>query len=106
LRDGTRPQRQGAAIDSPEKSAKRAGKRILFLSLRRIVARGGDWREILSAVTVLDLVLRRMQRRLHRVRNLVWANREETKIMMRGMAYDKWKIPVQNHSGHKLKQTI
>ena len=102
LRDGSRAKRQGVAIDSPEKFTKRAGERVLFLSLRRIIVGGGGRRAFLSAVAVLDLVLWRMRRRLHRVGNLVWANREETKAMTRAVWIEVMKMSRHNSQNMKL----
>jgi hypothetical protein len=72
LRRRARAQRYGVTIDSSEKPAKRAGQRVLFLSVRRTFGGGRGRRVVLSARAVSDLVHRRMWRRFYCVGNLVW----------------------------------
>ena len=64
--------RQCDGIDFAEEPAKRARQRILLLSVRHTFLGGDGRRVVLSARAVSDLVLRRMQPRLHRTGNLVW----------------------------------
>ena len=81
LRRRPHVRRPGDGIDFAEEPAKRASQRALLLSLRRIVGGRRSRRLFLFAVTVPDLVLRRMQPRFHRIRNLVWPDCPKSQIV-------------------------
>ena len=77
LRRRAHARRPGDGIDLAEEPAKRAGQRALLVSVRRAFGGGRSRRVFLFAVTVPDLVLRRMQCRLRCIGNLVWPDRGE-----------------------------
>ena len=79
LRRRAHSRRPGDGIDFAEEPAKRAGQCALFLPVRRAVAGGGNGCEVLSAFAVPDLVHNRLRCRFHRVRILVWPDRQKTK---------------------------
>src|ERR1017187_1412900 len=72
LRRRARAKRPGFGIDFAEEPAKRAGQRVLFVSVRRTFRGGRGWRAFLSPGAVSGLVHRRVRPRLYCVGHLVW----------------------------------
>ena len=69
------------AINFAKEPAKRAGQCVLFLPLRRTFGGGHGGCVFLFARAISNLVHRRLQSRLHRVRHLVWTDCTEAKSL-------------------------